>query len=269
MSKWRVVLAVALAVGCAALLAAQAQGPLTPPPKKETKRIQIDSAVEPPPIPAEEIIRRFAEKEAELAQLRLAAKYQISVRLVEFNEEGEPAGEFQSISQATLAADGKPIERILRQTQSTLKSLSLPPEDLEDLTRIPPFLLPAAQLVHYDLTYAGKQTLDELTTYIFRVQPKRLERRQRFFEGAIWVDDQDFAIVKTYGKFVTELLEDSTQQPFQLFETYRQLVDGKHWLPAYTRSEETIRTNKGEVRLRLTIRYEDYQLPATPTAKQN
>jgi hypothetical protein len=260
MHRWLTIFAFVL--GGATMLAAQAQGPLTPPPKKETKRIQIDGPVEPPPIPAEEIIRRFTEKETELARLRFGATYQIAVRLAEFNEDGEQSGEFQMISQATLAADGKPIEKILRQTASTLKSLNFPPEDLEDLTRIPPFLLPAAQLANYDLTYAGKQTLDELNTFLFRVQPKRLERRQRFFEGALWVDDQDFSIVKTYGKFVTEVLEDSTQQPFQLFETYRQLVDGKYWLPAYTRSDETIRTKKGEVRLRLTIRYEDYKLPA-------
>jgi hypothetical protein len=262
MSKYFAVAILAAALASAPASAAQAQGPLTPPPKKEVKRIPVEATAEAPPIPAEEIIKRFTEKETELLRLRSAAKYQIQVRLVEFDENGVAGGEFEMISVAQVAADGKPIENILRQSAPTLKTLALPPEDLEDLTRIPPFLLPASQLANYDLTYAGTQQLDELNTFIFRIQPKRLERRQRFFEGAIWVDDQDFSIVKTYGRFVTELQEDSTVHPFQMFESYRQQVDGKYWMPAYTRAEESVATKKGTVRLRLTIRYEDYKLPA-------
>jgi hypothetical protein len=264
MLKNRQLIFLAATMSIALAAQAQSQGPITPAPKREVKRIPMEGAVEPPPVAAEEIVRRFSEKETELARLRNSASFQVSVRLVEFDERGEQSGEFQMITAASVAPDGRPIEKILRATKPNLKFLDLPQEDLEDLTRIPPFLFPAAQLEHYDLTYTGKQPVDELTTYVFSVKPKRLERRHKFFEGLIWVDDQDFAIVKTYGRFVSEIVEDAQRQPFQFFETYRQLVDGKHWMPAYTRSDDAVRTKQGEARLRLTIRYEDYRLPAVP-----
>jgi hypothetical protein len=37
------------------------------------------------------------------------------------------------------------------------------------------------------------------------------------------------------------------------------LVDGKYWLPAYTRSDETLRFREGPVRLRETIKYTGYK----------
>jgi hypothetical protein len=47
--------------------------------------------------------------------------------------------------------------------------------------------------------------------------------------------------------------------PFTMFETYRENIGGKYWFPAYTRSDDVLRLKSGEVRIRLTIRWNDYK----------
>ena len=68
---------------------------------------------------------------------------------------------------------------------------------MKDVAERLPFILTSEQLPQYDLTYAGRQHVDELDTYVFDLEPKRLEKGQRYFRGRVWVDDKDLQIVKT------------------------------------------------------------------------
>lgn len=244
---------------CAASVQAQQQGPVTPPPKREVKTIPLEKSPEPPPVPVEEIIRRVTERENEIIRARNASTYQVFLRLQEFDEGGEATGEFQMVTDILFAPDGKPYEKVVRSSKSTLVHLALPSEELAEYGRIRPFMLPTAALNLYELTYAGKQPLDELSTYMFRVRPHRLERARRFFEGVIWVDDRDFAIVRTYGKWVSEVESKSDFEPFVFFETYRENVEGKYWFPSFIRSEESLKSEEGSARLRLTLRFTNYK----------
>src|SRR6202035_4631023 len=107
--------------------------------------------------------------------------------------------------------------------------------------------------------------LDELNTYVFQVKPKQLSRTRRFFEGVIWVDEHDLAIVKSYGKFVSELSGSGTKLPFTMFETYRENFQGKYWLPTYTNSDDFIaQQNDDQLHLRLVIHSTDFKLSAPP-----
>jgi len=246
-------------------------GPVTPPPNREVKRIPANSIPEPPPVPVEEIIRRFAQKEDEFLRARAGYIYRKTIRVQEFGEDNKPAGEFQVATDLIVAADGRRYEHIVQQSPSTLRRMKLAPEDLEILARMPMFALTSEQLGKYELTYQGKQQVDELTTYIFRVQPRQRERTRAYFEGLVWVDDRDFLIVKTYGKWVTEIGDvASPELPFTMYETYRENIDKKYWFPTYARSDDTLRQKNGDVRIRLTIRWADYKLPggapATPGA---
>ncbi|MBI1750736.1 MAG: hypothetical protein HY234_08660 [Acidobacteria bacterium] len=249
---------------CGALARGPQQGPVTPPPGREIKRIPLESAPEQPPIPVEELIRRIAERENEIIRVRNASTYQVSLRLQEFDERGETVGEFQMTTDVLLTPDGKPYEKVIRSSRSTLLQLSLPSEELAEFGRIRPFMLPSVSLPYYELKYAGKQPLDELTTFLFRVRPRRLERARRFFEGVIWVDDRDFAIVKTYGKWISEVDAKTGLEPFVFFESFRENVEGKYWFPSFMRSEETLKSEGGPARLRLTIRYTNYKTGAAP-----
>src|SRR6185436_4801762 len=107
------------------------------------------------------------------------------------------------------------------------------------------------------------ETLDEISCYAFAVKPKKLEPGQRYFEGIVWVDDQDLQIVKSYGRG-TGIVKKNNQ--FPKFETYRQQIDGKYWFPTYTIADSVLHFTDEDQRIKQTVRYEDYkQFRATTT----
>jgi len=99
---------------------------------------------------------------------------------------------------------------------------------------------------------------------MFRVRPRRLSRSHLYFEGVIWVEDRDFAIVKTYGKWVSEVEQKTGFEPFVFFETIRENVEGKFWFPAFVRSEESLKPEAGPARIRLTVRFTNYKTAVAP-----
>ena len=126
------------------------------------------------------------------------------------------------------------------------------------------FPLTTEEIENYNFKYAGQEKLDQLNTYIFQVKPKMLSRKKRYFEGVIWIDDHDFAIVKSYGKFVSELEGNGTALPFTMFETYRENFQSKYWLPTYTRSDDYFKSEGNEdMPLRLVVHSTDFKVRAT------
>ena len=143
--------------------------------------------------------------------------------------------------------------------------------DRFELTKIPVFPLVSSNLSKYNISYQGKQPVDELSTYVFQVKPKQLERAHAYFDGLVWVDDHDLTIVKSYGKWVTETGDfQPSKLPFAIFETYRQPVADKYWLPAYSSSDGVYDNRGASVPVRLTIRWDQYApLPAADPSRQN
>jgi hypothetical protein len=72
------------------------------------------------------------------------------------------------------------------------------------------------------------------------------------------VDDRDLMIVKTYGRSAG-ILKKGTYQQFPKFETYREQIDGKYWFPTYTTADSTLYFPGQTVRVRQTVKYEEYK----------
>jgi len=235
-------------------------GPIAPPSGHEVHRIPTTAEpAGPPPVPPEEIIRRFSEKEDEFAAARPHFAFRKTIRVEELGEDGKVAGEFHLTTVPAAAADGKTYEKIVEQSHSTLRYLRMEPEDFEALARLPLFPLATVQLAHYNITYAGKERVDEVNCYIFTVKPKTVERLRAYFDGLVWVDDRDLDVVRTYGKWVTDLGDfHSPQLPFTLFDTYRENVQGKYWFPDYARSDDSLHLKNQEVQVRVIVRWQDY-----------
>jgi len=211
-------------------------------------------ADEPAP---EEIIRKFAAKEAEFAKARESYTYRQSVKIQELTPGGAVQGQHEMVSDIIFSAEGKRTEKVVRAPVSTLRLL-LDPGDEQDLRNVQPFVLTTNELPKYDIRYLGKQKVDEIPCYQFAVKPKKMEQGQRYFEGEIWVDDRDFQIVKTYGKGVG-LLKKGADNQYPRFETYREQIDGKYWFPTYTRADDVLHFKDMSQRLRMTVKYEDYK----------
>ncbi len=245
---------------------AQVEGPVAPPPKFEVKRIPTKPNPGAPPVPAEEIIRRLAQHEDEFKRVYDAYSFDQTVRIQELADDGGPAGEFSVTGQFYTKPDGQRYERIIKPPASTLRRSAFSLEDVRQLARLPLFVLTSDELPNYTLTYEGQEKLDELNTYIFRVKPKQVERKRLRFDGVVWVDDHDFAIVKSYGQFVTDVAGEGTQLPFTMYETYRENFQQKYWFPTYVRSDDAVTSEKHQLRLRLVVRSNNFQPPSAAGA---
>ncbi len=213
-----------------------------------------------PPIPPEQIIQRVSQQEDSMLKARGGYTYRKVVRVEEIDDNGNATGKFELTTQSFFGPDGKLYEKGVNRPASTMQGFNIEPEDTDILWRIPMFPLTASQLPKYNITYSGTEKLDELTTYIFQVHPKQVERTVALFDGVVWVDTEDFVIVKTTGKWITELGEvTSPQFPFTDFDTYRENVVAKDWFPAYVRSDASVPTKLGPLHLRLTILWQSYK----------
>jgi hypothetical protein len=183
-------------------------------------------------------------------------------------EELSPAGgKFTVAGELYTRPDGTRYWRVTKPPESNLKNTVYSLEDVRAMVSQPLFSLTSDEIANYEFLYAGQHKLDELNTYVFQVKPKALSRTRRFFQGVVYVDDRDLAIVETYGKFVSEIAGSGTKLPFSMFDTYRENFQEKYWLPTYTMSDDYISTpDGGELHLRLVLRSADFKANAPPAA---
>jgi hypothetical protein len=238
-------------------LRAQDTGPQAPPPKFEVKRIPAEPHPGPPPVPEQVIIERFTANEEVMKKVYETYNFTQSIRMDELTD---PGGKFSVTGEVYTRPDGQRYLRVTKQPESTLKLMHFSLEDVRVIASMPEFPLTPDKVANYDFKYAGQEKLDQLNTYIFQVKPKLLSRKERYFQGVVWIDDQDFAIVKSYGKFVSEIEGNGTALPFTMFETYRENFQGKYWLPTYTRSDDYFKNDQNdELPLRLVIHSTDFK----------
>jgi hypothetical protein len=214
---------------------------------------------EQPPIPADEIIRKFAAKEKEFKAARANYVYRQDIRVQTLNANDRVTGEWRQVWDVTFDQSGRRVERVISAPADTLKGLSLTSQDLQDFREIQPFVLTADDIAKYSVKYLGKEAVDDIDCYVFDVGPKVMEKDQRYFQGQIWVDDKDLQIVKTYGKSVPDIKSKGQENLFPRFETYREQVDGKYWFPTYTRAVDTLQFSAGAQRMREIIKYDNYR----------
>jgi hypothetical protein len=252
--------AVVLLLGIASLvsLAAQ-QGPIAPPKVPEVVRIPTNPAPEKSPIPPDEIVRRFSAQEDAYARALGNYTYRRTVRLQELGPDGRPAGQSEVVTEIAVGDDGSRRQRPVSRSDSTLHVLELEPDALEALGRMATFPFGESQVSDYNFVYQASEPVDDLTTYVFRVTPKKLDRTHAYFSGLIWVDDHDLAVVRSFGKWVTELGDYTLPElPFNMYDTERQPVSNKYWMPAYSRSDATVSQKDGSVPVRLVIIWDKY-----------
>ena len=249
-----------------------APGPLAPPPEHDVKRIVgVPQPEAPPSLPPAQIIKAFSEKEQLYVSTRSLYSYRKTIRIQELGPDGRPTGEYLATYDAARAADGKFYEKAIAAPESSLEYLQIEPDDVQLLTRIPAFPTTPALLPKYNVQYLNTEKVDEVDCYIFQVSPKTLDRQHPLFDGVIWVDQKYLEVVKTYGRWITDLGEmHPPTLPFTMFETYRENVDGKYWFPNYARAEGVYKMKNRDVPLRATIKWTNFkpfppiEVPATP-----
>jgi hypothetical protein len=213
----------------------------------------------PPSLPPDQIIQQFAQHEAEFKAERDNFTYTQTFVVQTLDEGNQPDGEYRMTSDITFTPAGKRYEYITNAPPPTLERISLSEQDLDDLRNIQPFVLTTEDLHKYNVTYVGRERVDELGTYVFDVAPKTIEKNQRYFQGRVWVDDKDLEIVKSYGKAVPDIIKKNNENIFPHFETYRENIEGHYWFPTYTYADDFLGFKTGSVHIRMMVRYADYK----------
>ena len=86
---------------------------------------------------------------------------------------------------------------------------------------------------HYDFHYVRREFLGEVRTMVFEVTPKK-NAGTGLFQGQIWVEDQDYNIVRLNGTYVPR---PKNAFYFHMDSWRLNLIQG-YWIPAYIYSEE-------------------------------
>lgn len=215
----------------------------------------------PKTMSVQDVIQKFAAAETSAKQARLQYTHKQDA-LMQTLAGTAVTGEFHEVTTVSYDDKGRRKEVVTFAAQSSLRGIQLTAEDMEDIHTFMPLMLTKDDLPKYNLTYAGQQHVDDLDTYQFHVEPKKEEKGWRYFRGRIWIDAQDFQIVKVCGKSGPEKIQVKKRESPDLhpeYVTYSQPVEGKYWFPAYTRSDDTLRFRNGSVRVREIIKYTEYK----------
>ncbi len=86
---------------------------------------------------------------------------------------------------------------------------------------------------HYDFHYARREFLGDVRCLVFDLTPKKDAGRGRFL-GRIWVEDQDFSIVRLNGTYARP----SRNNYYFHMDSWRLNLIPGYWVPAYIYSEE-------------------------------
>jgi hypothetical protein len=86
---------------------------------------------------------------------------------------------------------------------------------------------------HYDFKYVRREFLGDVRCFVFDVTPKKNAGKGRFL-GRIWVEDQDYNIVRLNGTYAPRPRNSS----FFHMDSWRLNLIPGYWVPAYIYSEE-------------------------------
>ena len=173
-------------------LSAQQRGPLPPPPpgtvipsgpppKSNAGPQERVSHItnEPPSMPIDEIIQKFTQREEEFRKERDHFTYTQDVVFQTIDEDGQVDGEFREVRDILFTPDGKRYDKVTFAPVTTIKRVIMTQQDYDDIEKVWPFVMTPAELPKYDVKYVGRERVDELGTYVFDLEPKKLEKGER------------------------------------------------------------------------------------------
>jgi len=217
------------------------------------------------PLPAQDpppgLVRKIAEREARNFDERSHYAYRQEVQLEDFPARA-PAGRYRETREVIFSPQGERTERLTGTPQSHLSRLVLTPEDFEDIRNIQPLLLTPELLPRYEIRFRGEETMDGHDCWVLEMRPRQILAGMRLFEGMLWAEKEGLNIIRTEGQAVPPVYSHvegkESENLFPRFMTTRAPFDG-YWFPTLTFADDTLPFRTGPLRVKMTIRYTDYQ----------
>ncbi|HEV2619180.1 MAG TPA: hypothetical protein VGU23_04495 [Acidobacteriaceae bacterium] len=231
----------------------------------------------PTGLTVDQIVERFGAREAEFARALNDYSFRQAVKVDNLDlDNNKVVGEYKQITDIVFNKAGAREERVIFAPQNTLDQgpdggVMMTPADFDEIAHRLPFVLTTADLPKYDITYVGRQKVDDIDTYVFDAGPKVLEKHQHYFQGRVWVDQQDLQIVLVNGTTVPQDTRKGHEDLQPPFTTYYAQIDGKYWFPTYTKAEGILhfQAQNGalsqDIHLRSVVTYTNYSQFRTTT----
>jgi hypothetical protein len=214
----------------------------------------------------DEIIKKFGQRESAFAKARDEFTFRQTVKIDTVDDDtGKPDGEYLQVTDIVFGDKDQRTEHVTFAPANTISKVMMTEADFDDIIHRLPFVLTTPELPQYDLTYLGRQKVDDIDTYVFDCKPKELVKGKRYFQGHVWVDQQEFEIVLINGKAVPDNLRRGHEDLSPPYTTYYQEFDGGNWFPVYTKADGILHFPGGsgymaqDVHLRYVVKYEDYK----------
>ena len=210
------------------------------------------------PSPAE-ILSATAERGKQLIAAMRDYTYYSEVTIETLSLADTITGKYYRFSQISFDRAGNRLERVLENSSTLPKDVNIGATTASNLTRVYPFIITPETLNEYDLSYVGRERIDELDTFVFDVKPKIKmpdpdKSPDRYLKGRVWIDDRDLCVVKVAGEALPEQSGHRTPK----FETYFQNYDS-FWFPAYTSADDSIRVGRYSTRVSVNVRFTGYK----------
>jgi hypothetical protein len=209
--------------------------------------------------PPADLVRRVAMRETETAQAQRNYTYRQSVTIDEFDGHGSTSGGYHEVRDIIFSPQQERTEQMVGKPFDTLSRLKLTDEDFRDIREVQPFLLTSDQVFLYETHFRGEEAMDGVDCYVIQVRPRQILQGQRLFDGMLWVSKLDYSIIRSEGEAVHQIRTLKNENLFPHFTTLRQKVDGDFWFPVTTYADDTLYFRTGPQRMRLVIRYSDYE----------
>ncbi len=221
---------------------------------------------QPTGITVPQILEKMGQQESAFAAARNDYVFTQDVRFNTISDDtNRPDGEYHQITDISFDAAGRRVEHVTFAPQNTIERVIMTENDFKDIEKRLPFILTAPELPDYNLTYLGRQQVDDLDTYVFDCAPKTLVKGRRYFQGKVWVDQQDNEIVLINGLTVPQDTRPGHEDLSPPYTTYYQQIDGKYWFPTYTKAEGILHfaaqhgALSQDVHVRTVVRYTNYK----------
>jgi hypothetical protein len=208
--------------------------------------------------PPDNLVRLVAAKETEEELARNNYTWRQTAEVLELDTKGAATGRYREVRDILFSPEGKRFEQLADKPSNTLTHLIMTEEDFQDLREIQPLLLTRDRLFMYESQFKGDEMVDGVDCWVLQIRPRQILAGQRLFDGMIWVDKRDNAIVKNEGQAVPQERGGKHENLFPHFRTTRVKVDA-YWFPASTVGDDTLYFRGGPQRERLTVRYDNYK----------
>jgi hypothetical protein len=217
-----------------------------------------------PALPAQkpspsEILQTTAAKGKEVLEAIRGYTYYAELTLETVSQADTITGTYYRFSQISYDGQGNRQEKVFENRSTLPRDVFIGTNSVNNMTRVYQFIITPETLAQYEIYYVGSERVDELNTYVFDVRPRvKLpdpdKSAERFLKGRVWIDDQDYQVVKVAGEAAPEQSAHRTPR----FETYFQNYD-KYWFPAYTSADDDVRVGRRRTRVIVKVRFTSYK----------